>query len=96
MYNQVILYYVLPYVQQKKNKINHDKNKQEVLVKTYAMWAYKKFHNLDLNEKRDGADTIWYGSSFHIKGQFKKKEYLKTVHQPSKIMGPSKSSSSEA
>ena len=27
LYNQVILYYVLPYVQQKKNKINQDKNK---------------------------------------------------------------------
>ena len=33
LYNQVILYNVLPYVQQKKNKMNQDKNKQEVLVK---------------------------------------------------------------
>ena len=47
LYNQVILYYVLPYVQQKKNKTNQDKNKQEVLVKTYATWAYKKFRNLN-------------------------------------------------
>ena len=49
-------------------------------MKTYGTWAYKKFRNLNLNEKRDGAATTWYGNSFHVKGQFtKKKEYLKTL-----------------
>ncbi len=41
--------------------------------------AYRKFLNLDLNEKRDEAVTTSHGSSFHTKGQFTKKEYLKTL-----------------
>ena len=60
----------------------------------------QKFRNLDLNEKRDGAATTWYGSSFHIKGQFTKKVSknisAELTTQQSKIMGPSASSSSEA
>ena len=70
-------------------------------MKTYGTWVHKKFRNLDLNEKRDGAATTWYGSSFHIKEQFTKKEVSKNISaglttQQSKIMGPSTSSSSEA
>ena len=39
------------------------------------MCVQKVSQLIDLNEKRDGAATTWYGSSFHIKGQFR---YLQT------------------
>ena len=76
LYNQVILYYVLPYVRQKKTRWTKTKAKQigstsENLCYVQRTWTYKKFRNLDLNEKKDGATTTWYGSSW--KGNLQKK-----------------------
>ncbi len=56
--------------------------------KFYDAYRPRRFLNLDLNEKRDEAVTTSYGSSFHTKGQFTKKEYLKTlIHdwRPNKV-----------
>ncbi len=57
------------------NKPDKSKNKtRQMGRKVYD--AYRRFLNL---EKRDEAVTTSYGSSLHTKGQFIKKEYLKTL-----------------
>ena len=62
-----------------KEKQNEPRQKQ-IGSTSENLWymGAQKFRNLDLNEKRDGAATTWYGSSFHIKGNLQK-EYLKTL-----------------